>query len=414
MHADAPSPERPSRHVGPYRRLLLGAALSSVGDGVTFVALPLLLVHEGASATEVGAFLATLHLPRLLAPLAGAVADRVSRRQLLVVADLLRALSIAGVALLADAGGTFALVAMHALAFAVGCGDVLHDAAAPAYLPVLVDEQDLERANGTLLGVETVSGALIGPPIGALLFTAWAQLPLLVDGVTFLTCALLLWTLPKDAAPGGTGEPLVASTVTSFRWLFAEPRLVTLVVASAAMTLVFSGLQTMLVFYAREALGLSELAYGALLGVFGVGGLLAGVALGRLVERFGMRGVLVASPIVLASAVLALVLSSWLWLVGAALFVGGAAIVSWSAAGASLRQRIVPNEMLGRLSSVFALVTSSMLPAGALLAGLLVKASGVRETFAVGAALAAAAALFVLVRTRGVVLPAAVEVRQGT
>lgn len=402
LHAEPETGPSTRSHKSAFRRLLVGSAISNLGDGVTFVALPLLLVARGMSATEVGVFMGTLTVPRLFAPLAGAIVDRLSRRRLMVFGDVVRAAGVCVIALFAGDEQLGGLVAIYGAAFCMGCGDVLHDSASAAFLPALVPREQLESANGALIGTQTVAAALAGPPLGALLFTVGQEVPLYVDAATFLVSALVTLTLPE---PPATERPdgdvgLVQSVGQAFRWLSGQPLLTTLLVVSAGIGLVRAGLTAVLIFFVVQTLGASEMSYGVLLGLFGVGGVVGGVSVDPVIRRVGVRVVLLLNPLLLGTAMALMALFPSTVLTGVLLFAYGFALVTCQAAVGSIQQRLTPSHLLGRVISVSILVGAAAAAAGAMLAGVLVETNGIQDTFLGGAGVALAAGLYLLVRSR--------------
>jgi MFS family permease len=160
-----------------FRLLALASAVSTVGDGVTLAALPLLALGISTDPRAVSGVVVAAGLPWLLASIpAGALVDWVDRRRLMVWVDVIRAALMAVLAAAAGAGRlTFPLI--YLLVFLLGTGQVLFANAYQALLPELVDRTGLERGNGALSAIETVASRFAGPPVGALLFVLHPAAP---------------------------------------------------------------------------------------------------------------------------------------------------------------------------------------------------------------------------------------------
>jgi hypothetical protein len=179
--------------LGPeFRKLWTANAISNLGDGVTFVAGPLLAASLTRDPLLVAGLSFAQRLPWLLFSLvSGALVDRLDRRRLMATVDVGRCLllGLLGVAVLLDAV-TIAL--LYAVFFAVGVAETLFDNASVSILPSVVAKERLPKANGRLLGARVVAEDLAGPPLGGLLFAAAAAVPFLLDAGTFAAAAALV------------------------------------------------------------------------------------------------------------------------------------------------------------------------------------------------------------------------------
>ena len=417
--SDAPSPISTKAEAGPrrlgrdFRLLLTAGTISNVGDGIDSAALPLL----AAALTEdpalfAGVAMAT-RLPWLLFALqAGALADRLDRRRLMITVNLVRTLllGVLGAAVLLDAATIWLL---YGVSFGLGTAEVLFDTSAQAFLPRIVERDDLERANGLQMGLETVANQFVGPPLGGLLFAAAAALPILLDAGTFLVAAGLLALVtasagraavrpgsaaPTDSQPGadpdavsGGDEPAGPSTVRQdvvegMRWLRRHTLLRSLAVLLGLMngsTMLFFSIYAL---FALQVLGLDEVGFGLLLTASAAGSVLASVTAARIIDRFG-RGPVLWSTL-LASVAVPLVqgATSSPWVVAGAAVVFGISAVLWNVITVSLRQSIIPDHLLGRVNAVYRFLGWGAMPIGAFLGGQLAAAFGLRTPFYAAAA----------------------------
>jgi MFS family permease len=188
---------------GDFRRLWTANAISSLGDGAMLAAGPLFVASRTSDPLLVAAAMFAQQLPWLLFSLiAGAYVDRLDRRRLIVVVNLLRAFAVGGLALGAalDAAG---LPVIYAALFLLGTGDSVARNAETALLPSLVGKDDLAAANARIFGATTLGAQLAGPPLGAYLFAIAAALPFGVDAASFVAAAALVGGSAVGALLGG-------------------------------------------------------------------------------------------------------------------------------------------------------------------------------------------------------------------
>jgi Na+/melibiose symporter-like transporter len=233
-----------------------------------------------------------------------------------------------------------------------------------------------------------VAGYMAGPPFGAWLFAAAAALPFGFDAASFLAAALLVGMLPRPAASVLVAERRLGRVRTDVaegvRWLWRHPVLRMLAVSIGLMNLTFGGTMAIFVLYARERLGIGTIPYGVLLGASAAGGVLGSGVVGRLHARFGPAPLLRLGLSVEAATHLVLALTRRPWVAGVTLTVFGVHAVMWTVVTVSLRQRVVPERLLGRVNSVYYLFSTGGVALGALLAGLVARAVGITAPFWIG------------------------------
>ncbi|WP_446214102.1 MFS transporter [Micromonospora sp. IBSANI012] len=373
-----------SHRLGPdFARLWTANAVSNLGDGMTMIAGPLLVASISDDPAAVAAAALAPQLPWLLfALVSGALVDRFDRRWLVVTVNLARGAVLAALAVAVLAGA--ATVPLICLAFFLtGVGETLADTASGALLPALVPADQLERANSRLFATFVLGNQFAAKPLGAYLFGLGAALPFAVDAASFglaaLLVALLRWrpTPPAGPAPdGGARHALRADVAAGLRALWSVPVLRSLAVCIAVMNVAFCAAFAAFVLYARQRLGLGDVGYGLLLTASAVGGL-AGTALaGRLKPRFGAPALLRVGLLVEVALQLVLATTRQPWIAGAALAVWGGHAMVWGVLVVSLRQRLVPDRLRGRVNSVYALADLGGAAVGTALGGLLAQATG--------------------------------------
>lgn len=385
--------------------LLTAGTISNVGDGIDATALPLL----AAALTEDPALFAGVamasRLPWLLFALqAGALADRLDRRRLMVGVNVVRTvlLGVLGAAVLLD---TASIWLLYGVSFGLGTAEVLFDTSAQAFLPRVVRRDQLERANGLQMGAETVANQFVGPPLGGLLFSVAAAVPILLDAGTFLVAAGLLALVaasagrvavrpgvpsPSDAAPGadpdasiadGGGRTVRAEVREGLAWLRSNVLLRSLAVLLGLMNGGFMMFGAVFALFALQVLGLDELGFGLLLTAMAAGSVVASLTAARIVDALG-RGrtlwITLVAAVVLPSVQGA---TSNVWVVAGASVVFGAAAVLWNVITVSLRQAVIPDHLLGRVNAVYRFLGWGSMPIGAFIGGQLASAYGLRAPF---------------------------------
>lgn len=382
-----------------FRTLFAASTLSQLGTNVSYVAIPLTaVVALDADPGEVGALATLSTLAFLLIGLpAGAWVDRMRQRTVLVGADLARAALFASVPL---AWWTDALTLgqLYAVVLLSGCATVFFDVGSQSFLPRLVDRAALVPANTAMVGLQaagTIAGRSVG---GALVQLLTAPVAVLCASLTYFASAVQLAFLRReDVAPGPAGgTPLRAQIAEGLRHVFGNPELRALALTAALTNLGMQTVNTMLpILFVRE-LRLPAAALGVFWAAGGVGLLIGARCARPLAGRLGYGRTLGLVGAVLAPAALLVPLidrGPWLWLAGAgwvlALFKTGTDNVL----GVSLRQRMTPHDLLGRMNATFRFVLTGSLAIGAALSGLVGELAGVRATLWLGGALIAVAFL---------------------
>lgn len=377
-----------------YTRLWSAAAVSNLGDGVTLAAIPLLAASLTRDPNGVAAVAFAGSLPWLLfALVGGAIADRRNRRLTMSIVDGLRMVAM-GILAVAVLLGEESLWLMGIVAFALGSAETVFDNAAQAILPSIVAKDQLETANGRLYSAEIVGQHFAGPPIGAFLFGAAAAAPFLLDAASFGLAALLVLFLHGSfrppPRPGTRAErrkrTMRADIAEGIRWLRSHRLLRLLAIVLGIVNLVESATMAIFVLYALEELGLSQGQFGLLLTAGAVGGLAGSIVAPSLSARLGPGRLLVAAVAVTGAATMLPGIWVQPMVVVIALALNGLFGVAWNVVTVSLRQTIVPDDLLGRVNSAYRLMGWGTMPLGALLGGALAEAFGLRVPFLAGGA----------------------------
>jgi MFS family permease len=368
-----------------FNRLWLANAVSNLGDGVTMVAAPLLVASLTSDPGLVAGAAFAAQLPWLLfALISGAYVDRWDRRRVIIVVNVSRCAILAGLALSVWTG-TVSIALIYLAAFLLGCLETLADTASQAILPAIVPDEQLERANSRLMATFVLGNQLAAKPLGAYLFVAGAAVPFGVDALSFLLAALLLAALRWRPAPAATVKAverdLRAEIIAGVRGLWSRPMLRLMALCLCVGNVLFCAAFAAFVLYTSSRLGLDEIGFGALLSVWAVGGLLGTVLAPRLRDRFGPATLLRAGLIIEVSTHVVLAVTRTPWVAGLILVLFGVHTMVWGVLIMSLRQRLVPDELRGRVGSVFALLDLGGAAIGTLLGGIVAGATSLTVPF---------------------------------
>jgi predicted MFS family arabinose efflux permease len=382
-----------ARH-GDFARLWVAQSASAIGSQFTAVALPLLAALSlGASPMAFGVLAAVAGLPHLLfGLLAGAWVDRLRRRPVMIAADIARAVLLATIPVAAVIGA-LRIELLVAVAFLVETFTVFFDIAYLTYVPSLVSRDDLIEANSRLEA--TASAAqVIGPALGgSLVRVLGAPLALLVDTLSYLVSATLIWRIRAHEAPperAGDVMSLRAEIGQGLRAVWQSPVLRALALSSTMMNVAGFLFLSIYVLYMTRELGLGAEAVGLVFAAGGVGALLGSISAGSARGRWGVGRVLLGSQILFGFFGMLVPLAvlfpdAALPLVVAAEFLQWVMVLVFSVNSVSLRQAITPDRLLGRVNGTMRFIVWGSRPIGSLLGGYLGSRIGLPATLVVGA-----------------------------
>lgn len=380
----------------PLVRLLLGEMVSGFGDWLYIVAIFVVIYRESGDAALVGAFGAVRLLPYVfLSVPAGIIADRFDRRMVLLVSDLYRCSLMVAMAILVAIHAPTLLIA--AVAISAAGGSAFFYPAIGAYLPALArDEQQLGPANSAWASIQNFS-FIVGPAIaGVVLAIGSVLIAFVLNALSFLFIAAILWSLPPSHAgkavvvtpkadlaanPGPVDEPAGAAanapaTQTATGTAAATPPaapglqlrpLAGLTIVQLMAGYLGGGLQVITVILAINVLNAGEQANGYLNAAIGVGGLIGGIGAGALVLRRRLGAPLFAGAVITGVGTIALGAVTTLpaALVAIGVLAAGALIID--VVGTTVFQRLVPDEMRGRGVGVLGAIMTVTGAAGAFL-----------------------------------------------
>ena len=395
------APPRLSRD---YWRLWWANAISSTGDGAFVAALPLLAVTITRDPRLVSVVTAATYLPWLLLSLpAGAVVDRYDRATLMWRAQAVQAAVVTIIAVLVVAHQA-SIEVLAAGGLLLGSAEVIFSNAAQSILPALVPPELLPKANGSQQVSLTVGESFLGPPAGSLLFAAAAALPFGLDAVSFAGSAALLARLPRTGHAAENAEnaenakrPRIRTQIAEgLRWLARHRLLRVVAVLLGIYNFANQMGQAVLVLLATQTLHVSTRGYGLLLAASAVGSVIGGLVNPILTRRIGMLPSLVLPALVDAAAFVGIGLAPGPLVVAALLAVQGFSVAMWNVVTVSLRQRVVPGHLLGRVNSVYRMLGWGLMPIGALAGGFVAHAAGLRAPYIVAGLLCGLSALVAL------------------
>ena len=402
-----------------YWRLWTASVISNLGDGVAAIAYPWLASAVTRDPVLIALIAVAQRLPWLLFTLpAGVITDRVDRRKLMVAMDAVRAVVTALVALAvlieqsdlpasseiaAGTAGTGNLSLYFVLIVAavlMGLAEVLRDNAAQTFMPSLVAADQLERANGNLWGAEMAMNSFIGPPLGSLLLGVAFALPFFVDAGSFAVAAGLVFLISGDFRTRKRTEAQSGGRVNwkgeikeVFLWLWRHP-----VLRPMAVILGFLNALGMLIFatfilFAQENLDLetglftgvlrpvaeffgadtvAAFIFAVLMMAGAIGGILGSVLASRVAKRLG-KGPALYMTIALGAITAAIIgMATRWWIVFLMFAVETFTAVVWNVITVSFRQSIIPDELLGRVNSVYRFFAWGMMPIGSIIGGVVV------------------------------------------
>src|ERR1700733_14427917 len=350
----------------PFVRLWVGFPFSSSGDGFAYGAVPLLRVVVNPHPFAVSAVVATDSLPWLLLALpAGAFADRFERGPVMALSNSLRASAILSAAILV-ATGHMTLLLLIAIVLINAGARATYYSSLQALVPELVRDDTLERANSVLTGTEAATEHPAAPAAGPPLFAASQSAPFFADAIALLvSCVPFVRFRSKAPAPAEATNSIWEGA----RLLFADSRLRVLVLMVASLS-IFAGMEGgILVLLATKVGGVRDGAYGLFLATTAVGNLVGSALAEGMVKRFGSARMLIAASVVSGAGYL-IMASANTWIVAAPAFaLVGIAVSMITVVAISLRQRLTPPHLMGRVGSAWRGIVWGAAPGGALVAG---------------------------------------------
>ncbi|HEV7977399.1 MFS transporter [Amycolatopsis sp.] len=376
---------------GRFVRLWAASTTSALGSGLATIAVPLLVASRTNDPLVVAAAFCVAWLPWLLFALPGGVlVDRVDRRRLMVVIDWVRVVAV-GLLAAVILTGHVSIALLYGVLFVLNTGEVVFRSASQAMIPSVVPRARLERANGWLGGGTTLMQGMVAGPLGGFLFVVAASIPFFVNALTYAASAVLIGLVAGvyRPSPDHPDEPRAPRSVRAevaegFRWLARQRLLRTMAVLIGLLNLTLTAAIAILVLLATERLHLGSVGYGLLFTCIAVGGVLGSAVGEHLIRWLTASWTLRIGLLIEAGTHLALATSRSPFFIGFVLFAFGVHGALWSIVGSSLRQRLTPPAMMGRVSSTTLFIAAGGNCVGALLGGLVAAKFGLTAPYWVG------------------------------
>lgn len=367
-------------------QLAISSGLSNLADGIFKVALPLVAIGFTRSPTLIAGLTLAVTLPWLLFPLpAGALADRLDRRRAMIGANIVRAALLAVLCV-----GVENIWLLYAVAICVGVAETMYDTSAQSILPQVVDRELLPRANGRLFAVELTANEFVGPALAGVVVALGATVAFGTPTALWALAVAALFLMRGSYRAERTARAtLRADIAEGLRFLFRHRLLRTLAVMVGVSNFTGNAVMAILVLYAvgpGSAMNLSTQAFGLLLAGFAAGSLAGSFVAGWIERRLGRSPALSLTIMTRALPFAALAVTANPYVIGALFFLGGATNIVWNIITVSLRQRVTPDHLLGRVNSGYRVVAWGSIPLGAATGGLLAQVFGLRPVFAIMAA----------------------------
>jgi MFS family permease len=383
LHAPIIETVAPARLGRSFRWLLSGSIVTNVGDGIALAAGPLLVASQTRDPLLVSMAVLSQYLPNLLfGVLAGTLVDRFDRRRIVVAVNLGRAVALAALAVTIVTGAVSIVVVLLVL-FVLGTAETFADVGSSSLLPRLVRREDLGLANARIQGAFLLTNQLLTPPIGAFLFAAGMALPFATNAACFALGAVLVSRVVTDVTKEVQSDrpSLRADMVEGVRWLLAHPPMRTLALTIILFNVTYGAAWSVLVLYATERLGMDALGFGLITTAIAVGGVVGTLAYGRLERRFSLADIMRVGLLIETGTHLSLAITTSPIVALATMVVFGAHAFVWGTTSTVVRQRAVPDALLGRVTGVYSVGVVGGIVIGTPIGGLLARTFGITAPF---------------------------------
>lgn len=363
----------PARLGTGFRWLVGSSWVTNLGDGMLIAAGPLLVASQTREPVLVASAMLALQTPWLVFGLfAGALADRLDRRLVMIAANTVRGLVLAALSAVVATGHVNIGIVLVAL-LALGTAETFVDATAGTLTPMLVDKRDLGIANSRLMAGMITGNQLVGPAVGALLFSVAMVWPFAVTVVCIAVGVVLVSRIgtPPGAVRDSVDTHLRQDIADGVRWLMGNPPVRTLAIIIVVFNVTWAAPWSVLVLWALQRVGIDEAGFGLLTTASALGGLLATFSYGRLERR--VRLATLMRTVLLAEVLfhLAMALTTSPWTAYPLMFFFGAYAFVWGTLSQAVRQRAVPSELQGRVGSVYMICVMGGMLVGSLLGGVI-------------------------------------------
>jgi predicted MFS family arabinose efflux permease len=381
-----------------FAKLWTASTTSALGSGLATIAAPLFVAAHTRSPLIVSATFGVAWLPWLLFALPGGVlVDRVDRRRLMVAIDWTRAAAMGVLATVLLAGWS-SIALLDAVLFIINTGEAVFRSASQAMISSVVPRARLERANGWLVGGTTLMQQMIAGPLGGFLFVVAACVPFFVNAGTYAVSAVVVALVAgtyrassysEEHGDRSSRRPVRVELAEGFIWLAHQRVLRTMTVLIGLLNLTLAAATAVLVLLAKERLHLGSVGYGTLFTCEAAGALLGAACGDWLIKKVTATWTIRIGLLIEAGLHFALATSRSAFVVGFMLLAFGVHAALWNIVGVSLRQRLTPPQMLGRVASTSLFIASGGNCVGAMLGGVIAANFGITAPYWAGFVVAA-------------------------
>jgi MFS family permease len=387
-----------------FAKLFAGELVSLIGTQITLFALPLVAILTlRATVLQVGVLNALRLAPVIVVALfAGVWLDR-SRRRPVLIACSLSCVVFIGLVPVASATGFLSLPLLYVVAVLVGGLNVVFDIGALSYVPNLVEPRQLPEANSKIAASRAVAG-ISGPAIAGLLVgLLTAPITMSADAISYLfSAAGLLSITRQEPAPEvpGTRVPVRRQIAEGFRAVYGGKVLRSLLAQTTVLNLGFGAMWTIFLVYAIRSLHLSPFKLGIVAGAAAIGGLAGALSTTRIRNALGFGRSMILATAGSSLAPLLFIIPRGAGLVSLTILVVaqigyGASLQVLNVNSITLRQVVTPKRVLARMNATYRMLLFSATPAGALIAGLLGSAIGLRPMLVIAVIVMATPSLWI-------------------
>ncbi|HEX6506070.1 MAG TPA: MFS transporter [Chloroflexota bacterium] len=379
MSADlAPSPAVvPLWRNQDYMLLWSGQAISTLGSGISQLALPLLVLGLTGSPAQAGFVAAVFGLPYLIISLpAGALVDRWNRKRTMIICDTIRTMNAASIPLAAALGHLLA-AQLYVNAAVEGTAFVFFNVAEVAALPRVVAKSQIPDASSQNQAAQAGT-ALVSPPLGGFIFQALGHtVPFLFDAVSYAVSVLSLFFIRREFQLERTvrQQHLLAEIKEGLGWLWNQPLIRYMTILTGGLNFAGNATFLILLILAKQR-GASPTLIGIMFAIAAIGGLGGSLVAPRIQRRFGYAQVIITTVWIGALVTPLFVLAPnpiVLGILGAIAFLTGPI---YNAVQFSYRVSLIPDELQGRVNSAVRMVAFGAIPLGTALAGVLIQSIG--------------------------------------
>ena len=379
-----------------YWKLWSATGISNLGDGIVSIAYPWLASAVTRSPLLIALSAVVSRLPWLIFTLhAGVITDRFNRKRIIVAMDSARGLltiavgffvylerdslpSLNELTSLTNLETNYTLYSVILItAFLFGLAEVLRDNSAQTLMPAVVEDKDLEKANGRMWSAESLTNSFIGPPVGSFIIAIAIFLPFFVDAATFFFAAALIASMKptvKSFAPEAKSGPInfKAEIKEGFTWLWSHTLLRPMAIILGLLNGIGSLTGAVFILFAQEVLNTTVFIFAILGTAAAVGGILGGLLGPKVSEKIGSGRSLALALFAMPLCTLLIGFTSQWYVVWILVVIETFTAVLWNVVTVSLRQSLIPSNLLGRVNSVYRFFAWGTIPIGTLLGGGLV------------------------------------------